>query len=94
MSEEVIKNKVNIEKEKLKEIIVGFESYFLLNYKSWDEIETEIAHQILGTLIFTFKKAENLEKLLPYVPENQHELLDIEIIEIGMITEYYEKVFV
>lgn len=90
-----IKNKITEQKNKLFEIIASFESYYESNNLEWDIKEISSSHQILGTLIITFKKLEYMEQSIDYFVENdllENFLLELE--EVVIIVDYYETVFI
>lgn len=87
--------KIIEQKNKITEIIDCFEEYYKNNHLSWSLKELTLSHQILGTLIMTFKKAEYMEKSINYFKENDMmELFNIELEEVIIITEFYYKTFV
>lgn len=86
---------IELQKNKIIKIINDFEVYYQQNYLDWDIKETSVAHQILGTLILTFKKTEYMEQALEFFQKN--ELMDVynlELEEVKIITDYYENIFI
>lgn len=89
------KEKLQLQKNKLIKIINDYEIYYKQNHLEWDIKETSIAHQILGTLILTFKKTEYMEHSLEYFQTNDlMDMYNLELEEVEIITEYYENVFI
>lgn len=89
--------KINIieQKNRITKIINSFEQYYKNNYLDWDIKELTLSHQILGTLIMTFKKADYMEKSLDYFEKNEMmELFNIELEEVIIITNFYYETFV
>lgn len=86
---------IQAQKIKIIEIIKNFEIYYLHHHLSWNMKELSSSHQILGTLILTFKKLESLEKSLDLFKENDlMETFDLEFKEVTIISEYYYDTFV
>jgi hypothetical protein len=90
-----IKQTLQIQKNKLIQIINDFEIYYKQNYLEWDIKEITIAHQILGTLILTFKKTEYMDYALEFYQKNDlMDIYNIELEEVKIITNYYETAFI
>ena len=86
---------LKIQKDKLVQIINDFEVYYKQNYLEWDIKEITIAHQILGTIILTFKKTEYMEHALDFYKKNDlMDIYNIELEEVKIITDYYETAFI
>ena len=83
------------QKNRIIQIINGFEVYYDKNYLEWDSNETTIAQKILGVLIITFKKTEDLEAMLPHFEKNNLiEMFILEVEKVIIITDFYYDVFV
>lgn len=83
------------QKNKITNIINCFEDYYQYNYLTWDIKELTCAHNILGILILTFKKVENMEKSIKIFRDNDiFEIYMIELEEVKLITEFYYETFV
>lgn len=88
-------NILKTQKNKIIEIINEFERYYNQNHKEWSIKDISASHQILGTLMLTYKKVESMEQALQYFKQNDlMELFNIELEEVNIITDYYEGVFI
>lgn len=86
---------LELQKNKLINIVSDYETYYKQNHLDWDIKETSLAHQILGTLILTFKKLEYMCHALEYCQENDlMDVYNLELEEINIVTEYYENIFI
>ncbi len=88
-------NILKINRNKLVEIIDEFEVYYTQNHPQWSIKDITAAHQILGTLILTYKKVEYMEQAIDYFKQNDlMDVFNIELEEVKMITDYYNNVFI
>lgn len=87
-------NILKLHKDKIVKIIDEFQIYYEQNNADWDIKDTSAAHQILGTLILTYKKLEYMEQSLEYFVKNDlMDLFNIQIEEVKIVTDYYQDIF-
>lgn len=82
-------------KNTLVDIIDEFEVYYAQNHQQWSIKDMASAHQILGTLILTYKKVEHMELAIEYFKTNDlMDVFNLELEEVNIIIDYYYNVFI